>query len=202
MAGGATKTRSAGRNLTLDLALSGVKRFDPAYMANIAPLYQWAKAVWKEPWPQAHIVMRRAYDEAMLSFGGKFRLPRQTLPPQLDRRQTPKCAKVHGPAGAVAATLERIGWCTMTLDTWDTDDGTVIEFGKTCPRTVDKLIETATEKALHKQIANAGGRLEFEQGLFLEPICKLLTKHMGNQKGPTVATPNGPLRPRHTCDPQ
>ena len=60
LAGGATTRRAAGRNQTLDLALSGVKRPDPVCMANRAPLHQWAKNVWKKPWPKAHRVIRRS----------------------------------------------------------------------------------------------------------------------------------------------
>ena len=101
--------------MTLDLALGGVKRLDPAYMANRAPLYQWAKAVWKEPWKQAHKVMKRALNEAMCSFGGAFLLGEDVeVAPHLDgREKTPgeRCAE----AGAVIATLERI-WESCLMD--------------------------------------------------------------------------------------
>lgn len=43
-----------------------------------------------------------------------------------------------------------------------------------CPRTIDHLGENATESALHRQVAQGMGKLEFEKGIFLEPIAKLI----------------------------
>ena len=57
----------------------------------------------------------------------------------------------------------------------------MIELGKLCLRTVDKLGENATEKALHRQVASAAQRPELEEGIFIKPISKLLAVH-GNTK--------------------
>lgn len=65
----------------------------------------------------------------------------------------------------------------MTWDKWVNDDGVIAHLTETCPRAIDKLVEDATEKALHKQIAVASGKPELEQGLFLDPIAKLLSAH-------------------------
>ena len=57
----------------------------------------------------------------------------------------------------------------ITWDEWVNDEGVVICLGKVCPRTVDKLVDNATEKTLHRQIANASERPQFEYGIYLDP---------------------------------
>ena len=47
------------------------------------------------------------------------------------------------------------------------DDGAIIHLNETCARTIDKLVEKATAKALHWQIVDASGKLEFEHGIYL-----------------------------------
>lgn len=46
MAGKATQTRAAGRNLNLDFVLAQNERLDPLYVCTEAPLKEWAQAVW------------------------------------------------------------------------------------------------------------------------------------------------------------
>ena len=132
--------------LTFDLAFSGVKGLGTAYLADKVPLCHCAKAVWQEPWPMAHWVMRRTYNEAITLLGGTFKLLDQKLEPHLDGRQKTTWRKAQGPAGAVAATLERIGWKTVTWGKWVNDEETFIDLRKFCPRTVDNKSKNATDK--------------------------------------------------------
>ena len=91
-----------------------------------------------------------------------------------DRRRKPRWKKVCEPAGAVLATMGRIGWKAVTWDRWVDRRGTVLDLTAVCPRTIDHLVENATESALHWQVAEAMGRPEFEDGLFLESIAKFI----------------------------
>ena len=62
----------------------------------------------------------------------------------------------------------------MTWVKWVNDEGTVIDLRMLCPRTVDKLVEIAIETALHKQVAGASGKSEHEQGIYLDPIVRVI----------------------------
>ena len=170
---GSNKNEVQRVELTFDLTLYGLKGLDATYMADKAALYHCAKAVWQEPWAMAHWVMRRTYNEAITLLGGTFKLLDQKLEPHLDGRQKTTWWKVQRPAGAVAATLERIGWKTVTWGKWVNNEGTFIDLRKFCPRTVENN-QKRHRQTLHKQIVGANRKPEFEHGIYLDPIVRVI----------------------------
>ena len=85
----------------------------------------------------------------------------------------------------------------MTWDTWVTYAGQAMGLGKLCPHTVDKLIESAMEKALRRQVASASQRSEFEEGIFIEPISKLVAVHGRTKQAKSTDAASTPQAARH-----
>ncbi|CAE8708612.1 unnamed protein product, partial [Polarella glacialis] len=86
----AAALRVHGRSLTLALMLDGNPQLDPAFIANRAPLQQWASTIWSKSVPIVNLQV--AFDQALRNAGAA------------------PWRQVRGPAGAVVATLQRIGW--------------------------------------------------------------------------------------------
>ena len=103
-----------GQNLDVALMLaagSAKGSADPALDAHILPIGDWAKAVWEG------------------------RLPRHTLTGMIARaklklvKSTNVWSATGGPAIAVVATCERIGWTVIDSQHLRTDDGVVLDLG-------------------------------------------------------------------------
>ena len=90
LAAGTTKKRVQGRSLELDLALSGVKRLEPAFETHRQPVFAWAAVVWDQTAPVG--LLQASLDDR----------------PRLENCKFPS-ATVVGPAGALQLTLRRIG---------------------------------------------------------------------------------------------
>ena len=153
----------AGRSLTADLACLGNK-VDPAFVANRAPIEMWCKGFWDCRIPRFWIC--RGFTKAM-SEVFKAKHPWR---------------HVKGPAGAVCATLRRIGWKPLnaplgaeTVVKWHTHRG-IIDVSKVCPKSVGDLVDEATELNLWRQEALLNPKKDYlgAKGAFMEPITKLL----------------------------
>jgi hypothetical protein len=75
LASGANSNSTAGKNIGLDLLLADVDNYDPTFLAQSAPLENWAKQIWNannhtgtqsETQRRTKQQMRRAYEEAAL----------------------------------------------------------------------------------------------------------------------------------------
>ena len=87
---------------------------------------------------------------------------------------------VKGPAGAVLATMKRIGWSPVrgkyvaSFVEWKTPFG-VIDIRKVCPTAVGDLVDRSTEAALWRAEASRNSKLDhLANGANIQPILKLL----------------------------
>ena len=146
---------TAGRNLTIDLALLG-DQVDPAYRCNRDPILMWLQGLWDHRLPRAWMqtaFLRATHDMA------KCKRPWQV---------------VKGPAGAVVATLRRIGWRVISPVKWETHVG-VVHVCKTCPKSIAKLVDQATEMWLWREVAGKNPTFDgFASGALMKPILRLL----------------------------
>ena len=131
-AGRATQTRAAGHTLEIDSALAGSKLYDPAYRANAALLCRWATAVWSgELEPLLRTAGRRA---CATPRGHRWR-------------------QVRGPASAMAATCDRIGWRWGGHAEFVDHRGRVSDASVTCPVTLKAVIHEATQRWIWRTLA-------------------------------------------------
>ena len=92
-----TSSKAGGSSLTLDLSLQKCRRVDPAFMANAEPLVKWVKEVYA-----ASSERMADLDEAWRAAVGVVGLAANPW------------EQVVGPAGAVIATMRRIGWAMVS----------------------------------------------------------------------------------------
>ena len=85
-------------------------------------------------------------------------------------------AAVRGPAGAVVATLRRIGWTAWSSRVWVTDQGTVIDLLRTSPASLGVLVDRAIEQWLHRKWARAACAPHLDGILFIEPLRALVRR--------------------------
>ena len=88
-----TSTKAGGSSLTLDLHIQRGSEVDPTYMANVEPIVRWAKYVYGASRPR-----QERLAEAWRAAVGRVGLAKAPW------------RVVTGPAGAVIATMKRIGW--------------------------------------------------------------------------------------------
>lgn len=145
---------TAGKSLTLDLALrDGV--VDPAFYAVRAPLVQWARAVWLQSVPSGWLHRTwNAAERSANSVGDAWSV-------------------VRGPAGAVAATLKRLGWQARSAVHWETPHG-LIDLDVHSPATVALLADRSTQSMLWRSLAETEVCPELTEGVFLKPITDLV----------------------------
>ena len=83
---------------------------------------------------------------------------------------------MRGPAGALAATLHRLGWQLVSACVLRDDLGAEWDMRVTCPRTLCQLLTLATDRWIWSRAAVRVP--EFAQfgreGPFLQPIASLL----------------------------
>ena len=148
--------RTAGRDLTVDLALLGPD-VDPAYLCNREPILMWLRCCWDHVVPVQWTAI--AFDMA-----------KQEVWPASN-----PWSKVRGPAGAVVATLKRIGWEPTSVTKWTDETGTVIDLLKNSPLSIAKLIDRATKTSLWTEVAARHPSLRsLASGPLLEPLWKLM----------------------------
>ena len=153
-----TTTRAGGSSLTLDLHLQRGREVDPTYMANTEPIVQWAREVYGASKPR----QERLADAWRASVGrvGLAQDPWKTI---------------TGPAGAVIATMDRVGWRLASWRHVHTSTGTSIDLQRTAPSEVKRRVIEATRQALLGQVnvpEDIGG--ELKSGIWLEPIRKVV----------------------------
>ena len=160
-----------GRGCTLDLALAQ-DRLDPAYDICSLPIAWWVAGL-REQWIPRHMLLR-TFSDAMVNV------------------EADDFKKVRGPASAAVASMKRIGWEPLTLITWKTCEGGVINIDDMCPRTVQELAMRDTETWLWN--ASTSAKITGIEGRpFLEPIKALLnTKE--SEEGSMSRAAKGMLR--------
>ena len=157
----ATAGKAAGRNLVLTLATAKNAKYDPAFRANTAPVRAWASAVWTGG--QHTASLKAAYEASKGVLGWNA---------------------IEGPAGATLMTLKRIGWRHTAWDNWITDQDVQINLNRFCPKTVERLVVDATERACQREVAKQMGLPRLSNGILLEPILQLIRKTHGTEDKP------------------
>ena len=152
----ATVPRTAGRDLTVDLALLG-RDVDPAYVCNREPILMWLRCCWDRVVPVEWTAI--AFDMAKQEVWGASN----------------PWSKVRGPAGAVIATLKRIGWQPTTVTRWTDETGKEVDILANSPLSIAKLVDRATKIALWTEVAAKHPSLRaLASGPLLEPLWKLM----------------------------
>ena len=95
--------------------------------AVTAPLIAWAKAAWSGTINLVHL--QQAWGRAAQRAEG--------------RRPAAMWRAALGPAGAVAASLPRIGWTARSATLWCTQSGEAVDLQRMCPRSVASLVAEA-----------------------------------------------------------
>ena len=162
--------RTAGKSLTLDLALRD-GRPDPAYLLMRAPLVQWARAVGLRSVPPGWL--HRTWHEAQRAAGGTLSA----------------WSVVRGPAGAVVASLGRLGWTALTATMWVTPHGP-LDLEVHSPALVALLADRSAEAVLAQEVAASEGCPELSGGVCLGPIRALVC----GPRSPFSACERGALR--------
>ncbi len=157
----ATAGKAVRRNLVLTLATAKNAKYDPAFRANTAPVRAWASAVWTGG--QHTASLKAAYDASKGVLGWNA---------------------IEGPAGATLMTLKRIGWRHTAWNTWITDQDVQINLNRFCPKTVERLVVDATERACQREVAKQMGLPRLANGILLEPILQLIRKTHGTEEKP------------------
>ena len=140
--------RCIGKSLTLDLALRD-GQIDPAYAVNRGPLLQWARAVWHcaVPLGWLHRTLRHANNSAKLA--------------------SSPWAVVYGPAGALVATLQRIGWKALDAVVWSTPFGE-LDLRLHSPAFIGRLVDRGTWSWLCRGLAETEREPSLAAGIILK----------------------------------
>ena len=147
------------RSLNLSFLLLGKAGQDPAWSVHSLPLGAWARAVWGELFPLDDLFL--AFEWAKSRFVGAQR-------PWL---------RVVGPAGAVVASLHRLGWQPLSAVEWVDDLGRHIHLRSSWPKSVVKWVHSAVDRWSWRQIAESHPDLaHLRDGACLEPIRGLIRK--------------------------
>ena len=80
---------------------------------------------------------------------------------------------VVGPAGAILATLDRLGWSALSATQWKTPFCTV-DLCWDSPALVGRLADLSTAQTLWQALAVTERRPELAKGALLRPLQKLL----------------------------
>jgi len=148
-----TSTRASGSSATLDLMLQRPLRLDPTFRANAEPLIKWART-WYGGNPEERAVMSRAWRTQVAKIG---------LAPK-------PWKEVAGPAGAVVATLRRIGWASPAPGVWKEKGGVLLDLGEVTPAALKLKVAKATEAALWAELADHHPELEeLREGAWIHP---------------------------------
>ena len=147
------------RSLNLSFLLLGKAGQDPAWGVHSLPLGAWARAVWGGLLPLDDLFL--AFEWARRRFVGAQR-------PWL---------RVVGPAGAVVASLHRLGWQPLSAVEWVDDLGRHIHLRSSCPKSVVKWVHSAVDRWSWRQIAEGHPDLaHLRDGACLERIRGLIRK--------------------------
>ena len=155
---------TAGRSLTIDLALLGEK-FDPAYLVNRSPIEMWAQAFWDSWVPRGRFVA--VWHAACMG---------------VKEGKGSPWSKVRGPGGAVLATMKRIGWEPVAMEFLAQDYPTKImthrgpvDLLEFCPKSLGDLVDEATQAWLWKREAQINPKWEqLKHGACIEPLVALV----------------------------
>ena len=124
-----------GRSLLLTMLLGQDVGMDPAVTTTVRVVLAWASLIWESRLNRADL--RLAVHAAIL---------------RQDAAKSP-WATVNGPAGALVATLDRIGWVVIDESRWQDDQGLVLDLELICPRALAKLAERAVERWTTRRLA-------------------------------------------------
>ena len=134
VAGLATRAQTAGKSLTLDLALSEGRSPDPFVQVCAEPVFEWCAALWEDRVPALRL--RVAFVQAVADLAGK----------------ASPWMHVKGPAGVLVLTLARLGWSAQAYNVFVTQDGTRLELGRWSPAFVRQLAVADAKVALLRKL--------------------------------------------------
>ena len=66
----------------------------------------------------------------------------------------------------------------------DRRSGVQVDLTRFCPRTVEQLVVESTERSIHREVAKQMGLPRLVNGIWLEPIVKLMHKSTGTDEEP------------------
>ena len=132
---------------------------DPVVATAVRVVLAWASLIWESKLNRADL--RLAVHAAILR-QGIARSP---------------WATVNGSAGALVATLDRIGWVVIDESRWQDDPGLVLDLELICPRALAKLAERAVERWTTRQLATKHEELaHLETGITVKPLRRLVRR--------------------------
>ena len=163
----ATSTSAGGASATVDLLLQQYKWADPTYKANEDPLVHWAEQVFDAD-AQKKALMQRAWQRQIVRVGST----------------TNPWKAVAGPAGAVVATLQRIGWTSVSASAWATDTKQAVNLVGTPPVKVRRMVRKATTASLWRDLAARNPTFaELAEGAWLEPLRAIMLSRAAPRRG-------------------
>ena len=127
----ATSTHAKGGSATIDMAVQKEKNVDPAYMLTAAPVEKWACRAYAGT-TASHVVMEKAWCQAAAKIGDA----------------DDPWEHISGPAAAMIATVETVGWNMSNWHTIVMEDGETINLRSCRPALVVARVNEATERRL------------------------------------------------------
>ena len=159
----ATNTNAKGGSATVDMAIQKEKDVDPAYTLLTVPIQKWCLQAYDED-AERHDIQAKAWNNASAKAN-------QTDDPW---------QAVSGPAGALIATLNEIGWSMVSWHEMVTHRGVRIDVTKARPTWVVQCAKDAVEVKLWHQSERAQQDLErnldrpHEDAPWWEPLRKII----------------------------
>ena len=147
-----------GRSLLLTMLLGQDVGMDPAVTTTVRVVLAWASLIWESRLNRADL--RLAVHAAIL---------------RQDVAKSP-WATVHGPAGALVATLDKIGWVVIDESRWQDDQGLVLDLELICPRALAKLAGRAVEWTTRQLAAKHEDLAHLETGITVKPLRRLVRR--------------------------
>lgn len=135
-----------GQCLDMTLMLAGgtaKRRADPAHDAHMMPIGQWAQAVWHEWLPL------KALSKLIAS---AKRTVRMLQPCEVWKQ-------VKGPATAMVASAQRIGWAVCDASHLVTDEGVSLDLKSDSPVVIERMVQSAVRRWRWRRVATKHSHL-------------------------------------------
>ena len=140
---------------------------DPAFDAHTMPIGDWATAVWESWMPE------RAMERLTIVAKKKLRKAKNVW------------AKVKGPAAAMVASSQRLGWTVVSSTELQTDQGEVLDLLLDSPAAVKLEVARAAKRWRWRNLETQVPQLKkggSGAGALMEPITKLLRSKENNEE--------------------
>ena len=134
-----SSARGAGASATMDFATMSKHKADPAFAADAAPIAGWATE-WASGLGAKRALLSAAWTKHF-----------DTMTSATSHGDGAVWKDVCGPAGALAATMTRIGWTASLPSRWKSHKGLDLNLDQIGPRSIRALCHQATDTGFSRR---------------------------------------------------